>query len=101
MPPVQTTRSMRHAVFPDALDDGARAERRRLDQRAVDLGAGRVKVLAEQQAGEPLIDENGPIAVVPVERQKTGLPRPLLRGLGGQFSVQRRVAAAERPRPTI
>ena len=47
------------------------------------------------QAGKPLVDENGPIAVVPVERQKTGLPGTLLRRLGGELCVQRRVAAQD------
>ena len=82
-----------HAIFLDALDDRARAKRGRLDQGAIDVRPRRIEVLAEQQPGEPLVDENGPIAVVPVERQKAGLPWTLLRRLGGQFGVQRRVAA--------
>ena len=65
----------RHAVFPDALDDRARAERGRLDQRAIDFGPRRVEVLAEQQAGEQLVDEDGAVAVVPVEREQAGLAR--------------------------
>ena len=64
-----------HAVLPEALDDRARAERGRLDQGAIDVRPRRIKVLTEQQAGEPLVDENGPIAVIPVERQKAGLAR--------------------------
>ena len=93
MPPVHTTWSDAHAILLEALDDRARAKCGRLDQRAIDVRARRIKVLAEDQAGQPLVNENGPIAVVPVERQKTGLTGPLLRRLGGQFRVQRRVAA--------
>src|SRR3984885_10149394 len=81
----------RHAVLAEALDDRARPERRRLDQRAVDIGPRRRQILTEQQAGEALIDENGPIAVIPVEPQKAGLAWALLRRFSGQLSVQRGV----------
>ena len=90
-----------HAVFPNALDDRARAERRRLDQRAIDLGARRIEVLPDQQAGQQLIDEDGPVAVVPVERQQAGLARLLPRRLGGQLLVQRGVAAADALDPPL
>ena len=82
-----------HAIFLEALDDRARAKCGRLDQGAIDVGARRVEVLAEQEPGEPLVDEDGPVAVVPVERQQAGLARTLLRRLGAEFGVQRRVAA--------
>src|ERR1700722_1065411 len=75
------------------LDNRARPERGRLDQRAVDICPCRVQVLTEQQTGKALVDENGAIAVVPVEPQKAGLAGTLLCGLGGQFSMQRSVAA--------
>ena len=101
MPPVQTTWSIGTPYSLEALDDRARPERGRLDQRAIDLGPRRVKVLPEQQAGEPLVDEDGPVAVVPVKREETRLAGLLLRRLGAELGVQRGVAAAERPRPTI
>ncbi len=59
-----------HAVFLDTLDDGERTERRRLDVGAVDLVRLGVQRLAEQQAGEAHIDEDGAIAVVPIEREQ-------------------------------
>ena len=82
-----------HAVLPEALDDCARPERRRLDQRAVDIRPRRIKILTEQQAGEALVDENGAIAIIPVEPQKPGLAWTLLRGLCGQFRMQGSVPA--------
>ena len=90
-----------HAIFLETLDDRARAKCGRLDQGAIDVGARRVEVLTEQEPGEPLVDEDRPVAVIPVERQKTGLARTLLRRLGAEFGVQCGVAAAELPRPTI
>ena len=101
MPPAQTTRSIRHAVFLDALDDRARAERGRLDQRAIDLGAGRVERLAEKQAGQQLIDEDGAVAVVPVEREQAGLAGLLLGPRRVSCCVQRGVAAADALDPPL
>ena len=72
MPPQLTTCSNLHAVFLEAIDDRQRAERRRLDERAVNFRRRRVKRLAEEQAGEPLIHEDGAIAVVPIQREQAG-----------------------------
>jgi hypothetical protein len=59
-----------HAVFLDALDDGERSEGGGLDVGAVDLMRFGVQGLAEQQAGETHIDEDGAVAVVPIEREQ-------------------------------
>ena len=85
----------RHAERLQALDDGARPERRRLDERAVDVGAGRMERLAEDQAGQARVHEDRAIAVVPVERQQARLPRPEPRRARGQLLVQRGVAFAD------
>ncbi len=95
MPPVQTTCVDAHPVFLEALDDRARAEGGRLDQGAIDVGPRRIEVLPEEEAGQALIDQNGAVAVVPVEREKTGLARTLLRRFGREFGVQRGVAAED------
>jgi hypothetical protein len=70
-----------HAVFLDALDDGAGAEGRGLDQGAVDFGLRRVERAAEQEAGEQRVDEDGAVAVVPVEGEQAALAGLLRRGL--------------------
>ena len=57
----------RHAARVERLDDHAGAERGGLEQRAVDLlGAGR-EGLADDDAGELVVDEHRAVAVVPVE----------------------------------
>src|ERR1700722_11455190 len=81
-----------HAILPEALDDRPRAERGRLDQRAIDIRPCRIKILTKQQAGEALVDENGAIAIVPVEPQKSALAWTPLRGLRAQLSMERSVA---------
>ena len=81
-----------HAVFADAVDDGAGAEGGALDERAVDFRLGGVERLAEQQAGEQLIDEDGAVAVVPIEREQAGLAGLLRGGLVGEFAVQGGIA---------
>ena len=91
----------RHAVFPDALDDRARAERGGLDQRAIDFGPRRVKGLSDQQAGEQRVDEDGAIAVVPVEREQAAWPGCCFAASSVSSRVQRGIAARRRPRPTI
>ena len=58
MPPQQTTRSIGTPYSRDALDDHARAERGRFDQRAVDLGARGVQRLADQQSGQARVDQD-------------------------------------------
>ena len=55
-----------------AVDDGQRSEGGGLDVGAVNFMGLGVQGLAEQQAGELDIGEDGAVAVVPVERQQTG-----------------------------
>ena len=58
------------AVVFDALDDGEGSKSGGLDVGAVDLVRFGVQGLAEKQAGEADIDEDGAVAVVPVEREQ-------------------------------
>ena len=60
----------RHAVFLDAIDDHPCPERRRFDQRSIDLGRGGVQCHPDKQAGELRIDQHGAVAVVPVKSDK-------------------------------
>ncbi len=62
-----------HAVFLEAIDDRQRAERRRFDERAVNFRRRRVQRLTEEQSREPLVHEDGAVAVVPIERQQARL----------------------------
>ena len=94
MPPQHTTRSIGTPYSRNPLDDRARAEGGRLDQRAVDLRARRVQRLAEDQAGELRIDEHRAVAVVPVEREQARRARRDRR----RFARQLRRAARRRPR---
>ena len=52
-----------------------RAEGGGLDQGAVDLGRRGVQRLAEEQAGEALVDQDGAVAVVPVEGEQAATRR--------------------------
>ena len=90
----------RHAVFADALDDRARAEGGRLDQRAVDLGARRVQRLAEDQPGQPRVDEDRAVAVVPVEREQARLAGRERRRFAPTAARAARRRPRRRPRPT-
>ena len=102
MPPQQTTRSIGHAVLAHPLDDGARAEGRRLDERAVDLGPRRVERLADEEAGEPRVDQDRAVAVVPVERHEARLAGPRARAASAESSrVQRVVALADDLDPPV
>ena len=74
-PPVLMTSRDPHAELLEAIDDRQRAEGGGLDQRPVNLCRRRVQRLTEQQAGEPRIDEDGAVAVVPVEREQTAFAR--------------------------
>ena len=100
MPPQQTTRSIGDAVFPNTFDDRAGAEGGSLDQRTIDLRAGRVQCLSDEQSGQPRIDEHGAVAVVPVERDETRFAGLRARRLPGELGVKRLAAAGTRPRPT-
>ena len=82
----------RQAGGRERVEDHARAERGRLDQRAVDvLGAGGERE-ADEHAAELVVDEHGAVAVEPVEREQP-VRADLLRGreLG-------QVACTSRPR---
>ena len=100
MPPQQTTRSIGTPCSRQPLDDGARAERRRLDQRAVHLGARRVQRLAHQQARQPRVHQDRAVPVVPVEREEPARAGPAPRGLRREARVEPRVALADPGRPT-
>ena len=95
MPPPQTTRRTGTPYSVDALDDGARAEGGGLDEGAVDFGAGGVEGLAEEEAGEHGIDEDGAVAVVPVEGEQAARAGAGGGGLGGECGVQGGVALAD------
>ncbi len=71
----------RHAVRLERLDDHPRPERGRLDQRPVDLLGGRGQRGADQQPAELGVDQDGAVAVPPVERQQARFARPEPGGL--------------------
>ena len=50
--------------------------------------------MAEEEAGEELIDEDGAVTVIPIEGEQPGLAGALFRGLGGERCMKRAVAAA-------
>ena len=93
MPPQLTTSSILDAVLLEAVDDGQRAEGRGLDERAVDLRRRGVKRLADEQAGQALVDQDGAVAVVPVEGEQAGFAGLELGRLPGQGLVR----ALDRP----
>ena len=51
--------------------------------------------LAEEQAGEALVDENGAVAVVPVEGEQAALAGLLAGDFGAEFAVRGAVALAD------
>ena len=57
----------RHAILLDPFDDGARAKRGGLNQRAVNLGPAGVKRLTKQETGQHGIDQDGAVTIVPVQ----------------------------------
>ena len=67
------------------LDDGQRAERRRLDERPVDLVRFGVQRLAQEQPAQPHVDQDRPVPIVPVERHQAVLARLLTRGKLAEF----------------
>jgi hypothetical protein len=62
------------AVLLMPPDDGQGAEGGRFDERPVDLLGPRPERLADEKSGKPLIDEDRPIAVVPVESEEPDWP---------------------------
>ena len=69
-PPATISSRTGSARVGERVEDHARAERGRLDQRAVDvLGAGGERQ-ADDQAAELVVDEHRAVAVVPVEREQ-------------------------------
>jgi len=58
-----------------------------------------VQGLPEEEPGEQRIDQDGAVAVVPVEGEQAALSGPQARGLAGQLRVERGVAAANLPDP--
>ena len=95
MPPLQTTRRMGTPYSGDALDDGARAEGGGLDERAVNFGAGGVEGLADEEAGEHGVDEDGAVAVVPIEGEQAARAGAGGGGFAGQLGVEGGVALAD------
>ena len=91
MPPQLTTCVNLHAVFLEAVDDGQRAERRGLDQRAINFRRRRVKRLADEQAGEPLVHQDGAVAVVPVQREQAAFAGLQFRRRRVQVCVRERL----------
>ena len=79
MPPQLTICSTFRPYSSKPVDDGQRAERGRLDERAVDLRRRGVERLPEQQARQPLVHQHRAVAVVPVQRQQARLARRQLR----------------------
>ncbi len=61
------------AVGFEALDDGEGTEGGGFDEGAVDFVGGGVEGLAEDEAGEAGVGEDGAVAVVPVEGEEAGL----------------------------
>ena len=77
----------RDAGGVERLDDLARAERRGFQQRAVDvLGAGGQR-LADDDAGQFVVDEDRPVAAVPVEGDQAVFADLLLGGQPGELGV--------------
>ena len=79
----------------EAPDDGQGAEGRGLDEGPVDLLGRRVQGQADEEAGQALVDEDRPVAVVPVEGEQAGLaglerPRPCGSARRGSPSSARR-----------
>lgn len=76
-------------VGGERLDDRPEAEGGRLEQRPVLILRVVGQRLADHQAGQVGVDQDGPVAVVPVERDQAVLANVLLLGLLGEQLVQR------------
>ena len=74
-------------VLLEAPDDGQGAEGRGLDEGPVDLLGLGVERQADEEAGQALVDEDGPVAVVPVEGEKARFAGLEGGGLAGQGGV--------------
>src|SRR5262249_37478286 len=81
------------AVFFEALDDGERAEGGGFNERPVNFRRRGIESLAEQEPRQSLVHENGPIPVVPIQRQQPGFARLQLRRLARQGFMRTRLAA--------
>ena len=63
------------AVLFHALDDAQGSERRRLNEGTIDLVRLGVESLAQDQSGETRVDEDGAVAIVPIEGEEACLAR--------------------------
>src|SRR3954454_20486508 len=71
----------------ERLHDLPRPEGGRLDQRAVDVLRARRELEPDHDAAEEVVDEDGPVAAVPVERDEPVLADALLARELGQVAV--------------
>ena len=90
----------RHPGRLERLDDRARAERGRLDQRAVHLRRPRAQREPDDHAAELVVDQHRAVAAVPVERHEPVLADLLLARQPGQVLVQRDAPLARPARGT-
>ncbi len=100
-PPEQTIRFDGNAIVAEAFDDHACTESSGRDECAVDLGSRGVEGLADEQPGQPLVDENRAVAIVPVERHEAGLTGEEAFCFFRHFSMMRGSAVADPLPPTI
>ena len=70
-------------------------------ERAIDLRARRVQRLPEDQSGQPGVDEDRPVAVVPVERDEARLPGRERRRLREARACSELVALAHALHPPL
>ena len=82
------------AEFFKSFDDREGAEGGGFDQGAIDFGRGGVERLAQEQSCEFLIDEDGAIAVVPVEGEQARFAGFEFGGLSGEIFVRAEVLTA-------
>lgn len=83
------------AELLEAFEDGASAEGGGFDEGAVDFCAGGVEGLAEEEAGEALVNEDIAIAVVPVESEEAGLSGFKFFCFSGELGMESRVALTD------
>ncbi len=87
-----------HTPALEGVDDHARAERGRLEQRAVDLVRTRRQREPDDETREIGVDEHGAVAVPPVEREQAALARPRAPPPALRAGDARPHRAAARPR---
>src|SRR3954451_24277683 len=80
----------------ERVDDHARAEGGRLDQRPVDVLRARRELQADDRAGQQVVDEDAAVAAVPIERDEPVLADALLTGELAQVAVDVEAAVARR-----